>query len=138
MLALTSFQKDIKAFYQSIYRPMLLKISGGPVTPNTRYPDRKAAEAEAWECAKLHAGLLPRNKVFEIVDDVQLDPWKSWRGNPNSPNPNDRAKSAVSTFVVRTTREVYDHRNRYFIPQPWAKQLGFVNAAWAERLSPDW
>lgn len=139
MLALTPFQKDVKAFYDTIYRPMLMRVYGGPVTPNTRYPDRKSAEAEAWECARLHAGLLPRNKFFEVVDDKELDPWKAWRGNPNSPNPNDRAKAAVSTFVVRTTtREVYDHRNRYFVPEPWAKQLGFVNALWAARLSPDW
>lgn len=139
MIALTPYQKDVKYFFDTIYRPMLARVTGGAASQGYRFPTRKEADEEARECARLHAGLLPRNRVFEVVDNEELDPWKDWRGNPNTPNQNDRRKASVHTYVVKTTtREVYDHRNRYFIPEPWARQLGFTNALWAARLSPDW
>lgn len=139
MIALTPYQKDVRYVFDTIYRPMLARVTGGTAAQGYRFPTRKEADAEAWECARLHAGLWPRNAVFKIVDSAETDPWKEWRGNPNSPNANDRKKASVSTFVVRsTTNEVYDHRNRYFIPEPWATQLGFVNARFAANMSQEW
>lgn len=135
MIAITPFQRNVKFFYDTIYRPMLAKVTGGPWTPNSRFPTRVEAEAEAWECARLHAGLM--TKVWKVTD-TPPDPWASWRGNPNTKNPNDRKKARVVTYVVTDKGEVYDHRARYFVPQPYADQLGFTNAIWAERLSPDW
>ena len=135
MIAITPFQKNVKFFFNTIYRPMLARIVGGIVTPNTRFPDRKAADAEAWECARLHAGLVM--KLWSI-SNTPPDPWESWRGNPNTKNPDDRKKARVKTYVVTDKGEVYDHRTRYFIPQPFADKLGFSNPTWAERLSPDW
>jgi hypothetical protein len=44
----------------------------------------------------------------------------------------------VNTYVVDENGKVYDHRIRYFIPEPFAAQLGFTNARWAENLSKDW
>lgn len=135
MIAITQLQKNTKYFYQTIYRSMLAKMVGGPVTPNTRFPTKEKADAEAWECAKLHAALTMN---LWSISNTPPDPWASWRGNPNTKNPDDRKKARVSTYVITDNGEVYDHRARYFIPQPWADRLGFSNPTWAERLSPDW
>jgi len=135
MIALTQFQKDVKYFFDTIYRPMLAKVTGGSASLGYRFPTRKEGDAEAWECAKLHAGLLKgRMKVV----DTAPDPWASWRGKKNDPNPGIRKQASVKTYVVDQNGAVYDHRTRYFIPEPFATQLGFTNARWAAALSKDW
>ena len=130
VVPLTQFQRDTKNLYNSVYRGILVSVFDpkAPVSPNSRFPTRKAAEAEAWECARLHAGLLPRNNVFRIVDDAVNDPWKDWRGKPTDSNPEIKKRASVSTYVVKNSDDsVYDHRNRYVIKEPWAFRLGFLN-----------
>jgi hypothetical protein len=72
------------------------------------------------------------------VVDTPPDPWADWRGKKTSPNPGVRKQASVNTYVVDENGKVYDHRIRYFIPEPFAAQLGFTNARWAENLSKDW
>lgn len=128
VVPLTQFQRDTKRLYDTLYRAILARVTGGSAGDGYRFPTAKEANAEAWECARLHAGLLPRNNVFRIVDDPVNDPWKQWRGNPNDSNPEIKKKSSVSTYVIKTqTNEVYDHRTRYAIKEPWAFRLGFLN-----------
>jgi hypothetical protein len=137
-IPLTQYQKDAKYFFDSIYKPMLARVTGGSAAQGYRFPSPKEANKEAWECAYLHAGLLPRNAVYSVTD-TPPDPWASWRGSPTDPNLESRKKNIVKTYVVNIkTNQVYDHRIRYFVPEPWATQLGFTNARFAANMSPDW
>jgi len=135
MIALTQFQKDVKYFFDTIYRPMLAKVTGGSASLGYRFPTRKEGDAEAMECARLHAGLL-RGRMKVV--DTPPDPWKDWRGKKTDPNAGVRKQASVKTYVVDENGAVYDHRIRYFIPEPFATQLGFTNVRWAANLSKDW
>jgi hypothetical protein len=97
MIALTQYQKDIKYFFNTIYRPMLARVTGGAASLGYRFPTRKEGDAEAWECAKLHTGLL---KGRMKITDVGPDPWADWRGKKDSPNPGVRKQASVNTYVV--------------------------------------
>jgi len=135
MIAITKKQRDVKYFFDTIYRPMLAKVTGGAASLGYRFPTRKEGDAEAMECARLHAGLL--DGTIKVVD-TPPDPWASWRGKKTDPNAGIRKQAAVKTYVVDSHGAVYDHRIRYFIPEPFATQLGFTNARWAANLSKDW
>ena len=114
---------------------MLAKVTGGAASLGYRFPTRKEGDAEAMECARLHAGLL--DGTMKVID-TPPDPWASWRGKKADPNAGIRKQAAVKTYVVDSNGAVYDHRTRYFIPEPFATQLGFTNARWAANLSKDW
>lgn len=135
MIAITKKQRDVKYFFDTIYRPMLAKVTGGAASLGYRFPTRKEGDAEAMECARLHAGLL--DGTMKVID-TPPDPWASWRGKKTDPNAGIRKQAAVKTYVVDSKGAVYDHRIRYFIPEPFATQLGFTNARWAANLSKDW
>lgn len=135
MIAITKKQRDVKYFFDTIYRPMLAKVTGGAASLGYRFPTRKEGDAEAMECARLHAGLL--DGTMKVID-TPPDPWASWRGKKTDPNAGIRKQAAVKTYVVDSNGSVYDHRIRYFIPEPFATQLGFTNARWAANLSKDW
>lgn len=135
MIAITKKQRDVKYFFDTIYRPMLAKVTGGAASLGYRFPTRKEGDAEAMECAKLHSGLL--DGTMKVID-TPPDPWASWRGKKTDPNAGIRKQAAVKTYVVDSNGTVYDHRIRYFIPEPFATQLGFTNARWAANLSKDW
>lgn len=135
MIAITKKQRDVKYYFETIYRPMLAKVTGGAASLGYRFPTRKEGDAEAMECARLHAGLL--DGTMKVID-TPPDPWASWRGKKTDPNAGIRKQAAVKTYVVDSNGSVYDHRIRYFIPEPFATQLGFTNARWAANLSKDW
>lgn len=146
---LTQFEIDTNRLYKIIYKPILDKVV---VCTASKYPDataRAACEtqarswgyrfasqadgnAEAKECAKLHAGLLEGTREFKIIDDAATDPWTAWRClTCTDTNLENVAKRSVRTYVVDKAGTVYDHRMRYFIPPFYATKLGKLNPTFA-------
>lgn len=143
----TQMDKDTKLLFNQFYKPLLASVTfctpAKNPTPDSmakcaeqaktwghRFPTPKEADAEAWQCARLHAGLLPYNG-WKIIDDAATDPWTAWRClEPTchmGTNEETIAKSTVRSYVVDATGAVYDHRTRYFIRPDWAKALGKIN-----------
>lgn len=152
----SQFEADTKKLFDVIYWPILEAVV--PCTKKKipdavkrarcektskdwgiRFVTEKEGKAEALACAKLHAGLLARNKVYRIIDDAATDPWTNWRCvTCTGTNEEDVAKRSVRTYVVDTEGNIYDHRMRYFLAPFYAKKLGmtnprFANTLWSQR-----
>lgn len=146
----TQYEKDVNRLYEVVYKPILLAVLPCPEsrysTPakriecekssaemGIRFYNKATARAEAMECARLHAGLLDRNKIYRIVNDAATDPWTVWRCiTCKSTNQEEVAKRSVRTYVVDNNGNLYDHRMRYFLAPFYAKKLGMVNPRFAD------
>ena len=143
----SQIDKDARVLFNQFYKPLVNNVVFCSASKNPtpaamqkcekqakdwghRFPTAKEADAEAWESARLHAGLMKRNG-WKIVDDAATDPWTAWRClEPTchmGTNEETIAKSIVRSYVVDADGKVYDHRTRYFIRPDWAKALGKVN-----------
>jgi hypothetical protein len=152
MAQTTQYEQDTQKLFQVIYWPILQAV-----TPclKAKYPDpvkladcetrhkafgiRFVTEAEgrreARECARLHAGLLARNKIYRIIDDAATDPWTAWRCiTCTGTNQEDVAKRSVRSYVVDNNGNIYDHRMRYFLAPYYANKLGMVAPRFAATL----
>lgn len=132
IIPVTDFQRKKNNLYNNLYWPIMQRIIPPSNMPkaNVRFKDAAACRAEAWAMAHLHAALLPQFGTLTIVQDLENDPWSNWRLGSNNVDGKQRARAAGFYIVDTKTGAVYDHRNRYCIPEPWAYQLGFVNPFW--------
>lgn len=150
----SQFDFDAELVFNKFYKPLLMRVvvcqpdkyrtpeamescAASAKSHGYRFPSPKEANAEAWESARLHAGLMKRNG-WKIVDNAETDPWTSWRCLPPSCNMGTNeevvAKSKVRSYVVDAAGNVYDHRTRYFIRPDWAKALGKINPRFSVTL----